>query len=59
MPGQLFRILFCWFSVAVVAFGSELKPDETVVFFPTIGQRVKDGWDLEIHGVVYELSNHK
>ncbi len=31
-----------------------LKPDEQVVLYPTLGWRVKDGWQVEIHGRVFE-----
>jgi hypothetical protein len=37
-----------------VARASDLKPDEQVVFFPTLGWRVTNGWDAEIHGWVFE-----
>jgi len=31
-----------------------LKPDEQVILYPTFGWRVKDGWQVEIHGRVFE-----
>jgi hypothetical protein len=36
---------------------SNIKSDQTVVFFPSMGRRVAGGkeWELEIHGCVYEL----
>lgn len=47
--------MLCLF-VAVSAFASDIKKDEVVVFYPTIGQRIAKGaeWELEIHGCVYE-----
>ncbi|HEY2951924.1 MAG TPA: phosphatase domain-containing protein [Verrucomicrobiae bacterium] len=36
------------------ALASDLKPDEQVVFFPTLGWRVTNGWEAEIHGWVFE-----
>ncbi len=35
---------------------SKVKPDEDVMFFPTIAYRAADGtnWNVEIHGCVYE-----
>lgn len=35
---------------------SPIKSDETVVFFPTFGQRAQEGenWDLSIHGWIFE-----
>jgi hypothetical protein len=42
--------------LVVVAAGSNIKRDERVVFFPSIGARSADGtaWELEIHGWIYE-----
>lgn len=37
-----------------MALCSEIKRDETVVFFPTLAQQTKNGWKLDIHGWVYE-----
>jgi phosphatidate phosphatase APP1 len=47
--------LFCLMAT-LSAFGSEIKRDEVVVFYPTLGQRVGKGaeWELEIHGCVAE-----
>src|SRR5262245_6657995 len=35
---------------------TQLKDDEQIVFYPTIGQRVpgKDAWRLEIRGCIFE-----
>jgi len=34
---------------------SDIKPDERVIFFPTLGQPTDDGgWKLHIHGLVFE-----
>ena len=40
---------------------SELKKDERVILFPTIGRRIpgQSAWALEIHGCVYELENRR
>jgi len=40
---------------------SDLKGDQEVVLFPTIGARSADGkgWDLDIHGCVYEDEKHR
>jgi phosphatidate phosphatase APP1 len=40
---------------------SNLKPDQEVLFFPTIAHRSSDGkgWDGEIHGCVYEEEKHR
>lgn len=51
------RILCALFIfAATTAAASDIKKDEVVVFYPTIGQRVAKGaeWELEIHGCVYE-----
>src|SRR5438045_2662075 len=49
-----FLLLFCVSSPA-----SPVKPDETVVLFPSIGWQRTNGWELEIHGLVFEPHNHK
>lgn len=38
---------------------ASLKPDESVVIFPTIGWQTPKGWEIEIHGLVYESRSHK
>ena len=40
--------------VALFAQASELKPDERVVLYPALAARVAGGWDLELHGIVFE-----
>src|SRR5207249_6008097 len=39
--------------------GSAIKADETVVFLSGIGNQQSDGWNLDIHGWVYESEYHK
>jgi hypothetical protein len=39
--------------------GSELKRDETVLFFSGLGSVESNGWQLDIHGWVYESEYHK
>ena len=41
------------------ALASALKPDETVLFLSGLGHQQADGWNLEIHGWVYESEYHK
>ncbi len=48
------RILLLLVALASVARGAELKPDEQVVFFPTLGWRGTNGWEADIHGWVFE-----
>ncbi|MCG3149958.1 MAG: hypothetical protein PCFJNLEI_03425 [Verrucomicrobiae bacterium] len=36
------------------AFATELKSDERVIFFPTIGARAGQEWELAVHGWVFE-----
>jgi phosphatidate phosphatase APP1 len=50
-----------YLAAIVSVFGSELKQDEVLVFFPTLGYRVDAGkvWELEIHGQVYEPEERK
>ena len=48
-------LLWCWlFWPLLAAHGSALKSDEEVVFFPTLATRSARGWELELHGWVYE-----
>lgn len=46
----LLVLLACRFLVA-----ADLKPDEQIVLYPTMGWRTNGGWAAEIHGCVYEL----
>jgi len=48
-----------FFFATVTAFASELKRDDTVIFFPTLGRPIATGWELEIHGLVFESENHR
>ncbi len=43
-------------AVAAQAQSSDIKDDEVVVFFPTVGGSVEGGaaWELDIHGWIYE-----
>jgi hypothetical protein len=51
-----------WSAVLILAFlagrpsvAADLKADEQVVFYPTLGWRATNGWELELHGCVFEL----
>ena len=48
------RTILFLLGFMAVARGSDLRPDEQVVFFPTLGWRVTNGWEAEIHGWVFE-----
>jgi hypothetical protein len=37
---------------------ADLKLDEKVIFFPTLGRPIQNGWELEIHGWVFESEPH-
>jgi hypothetical protein len=56
IPGWL-----SWLSISAAAClsGSELKRDETVLFFSGLGSQEPTGWQLDIHGWVYESEYHK
>ncbi len=56
LAGVLLALVLAWPSTGWPQ-TSNLKPDEDVVFFPSLGWTVDDGkeWELEIHGCVYEL----
>src|ERR1051326_6865906 len=47
------------FAIAGTSFASELKRNEQVIFFPTLGWQLKSGWELEVHGWVFEPENHR
>jgi hypothetical protein len=47
------------FLTATAAFGaSGLKPDEQVILYPALGRQVAGGWELQLHGLVYEPGRH-
>lgn len=37
---------------------SGLKPDEQVILYPALGRQVTGGWELQLHGLVYEPGRH-
>ncbi len=54
---KAFAFLFLLVANAARAQVSDVKSDQTIVFFPGLGHRAPDtnGWELEIRGCVYEL----
>ena len=45
--------------LATAVFGaSGLKPDEQVILYPALGRQVAGGWELQLHGLVYEPGRH-
>ena len=50
-PGAMCLLLA---SLQPASSGTILKPDEQVVLYPTLGWRVKGGWQVELHGRVFE-----
>src|SRR6266496_3762300 len=51
-------VLILFFILSTLR-ASQIKADETVVFLSGIGNQQADGWNLEIHGWVYESEYHK
>ena len=48
------------FSSSAAPLVSDLKSDETILFYPTFAAPAKDGgWDIRIHGCVYELDRRR
>ena len=41
-------------AVTRIGYASELKPDERVVLYPALASRTATGWQLELHGIVFE-----
>lgn len=54
-------IILVWASSLAVALCSDVKRDERIVFFPTIGQWMQDEavWKLDIHGSIYEPESRR
>ena len=50
------RLAACIGFLAAMPFvdASELKPDERVVLYPGLAARSASGWELELHGIVFE-----
>ena len=47
------------FPLATATFGaSGLKSDEQVILYPALGRQVSGGWELQLHGLVYEPGRH-
>ena len=55
----------CFTAIALLLFGCwsvrspPLKPDESVLIFPTVGWQKTNGWEIEVHGLVFEPHAHK
>jgi hypothetical protein len=50
-------ILFSFFALtAATGQNSPIKPDEVVLFFPSIAHQIEDGraWEMEVHGWIHE-----
>jgi hypothetical protein len=56
---MLFKTILCFLASLSIAFCSGVKRDERVILFPTLAQQVKDRWNLEIHGWIYEPGEHR
>ncbi len=57
LPGTRFALGLL--LTASAAFGaSGLKPDEQVILYPALGRQVSGGWELQLHGLVYEPGRH-
>ena len=50
----LFRIVIVTVIAATICRASGLKPDEQVILYPALGRAVSGGWELQLHGIVYE-----
>ncbi|HEY0455649.1 MAG TPA: hypothetical protein VGE41_04700, partial [Verrucomicrobiae bacterium] len=53
-----FLFLFLWVFVTAGLAASPVKPDERVLLFPTIGWQTDLGWELDVHGLVFESHAH-
>jgi phosphatidate phosphatase APP1 len=54
-----FATLLCLLLGLLAVHASALKPDESVMIFPTIGWQTTNGWEIDVHGLVFEPHAHK
>ncbi len=57
------RLLWCligsfWLAAGSVE-GAPVKADEAVLLFPTVAWQTGQGWEIEVHGLVYEPGAHR
>jgi len=52
-------ILYSLLAAAGIGSAAELKRKDTVVFFPTLGRQIPSGWELDVHGWVFESEYHR
>ena len=50
--------LLSWLLLPSMGSASGLKPDEQVILYPALGRAVSGGWELQLHGIVYEAERH-
>ena len=50
--------LFVLWFLPLSTGASGLKNDEQVVLYPALGRAVSGGWELQLHGIVYEPESH-
>jgi hypothetical protein len=56
---QATLVVLGFLLLATAAFGaSGLKSDEQVILYPALGRQVAGGWELQLHGLVYEPGRH-
>lgn len=51
--------LFLLLGACGPGLASEVKRDEQIIFFPTLGRPIHGDWELEIHGWIFEPENHR
>ena len=51
---------FCLFLLSeFFSHASSLKPDESVIMYPALAKRVRSGWEIQLHGIVFEPERHR
>jgi hypothetical protein len=48
-----------WLASLAFVHASALKSDETVILYPALAARTRAGWEVQLHGIVFEPERHR
>lgn len=48
-----------WLASLAFVHGSTLKSDESVILYPALATRTRAGWEVQLHGIVFEPERHR
>ena len=48
-----------WLACLTCVHASNLKPDESVILYPALAARTRAGWEVQLHGLVFEPERHR